>query len=120
MCALPICRVNGYFRGQMRYIGKGVQRLLNRAKCRGAVIRRDAVQALVLVGIKREADVGACCEYSLDALHARRVAYLAELLERPRATFVSAVSKEKVQRRDGTVVTVVSGWWRSWPVGCPA
>lgn len=73
----------------MRYIGKGVQRLLNGAKYHGAVIQRDAVQAPVLARVKREADVGACCENSLDALRARCVACLAELLERPRATFVS-------------------------------
>lgn len=73
----------------MRYVGKGVQRLLNRAKYHGAVILRDAVQAPVLARVKREADVVACCEDSLDALRARCVACLAELLECPRVTVVS-------------------------------
>ncbi len=50
--ALPVCSVNGDFVGQMRYIGKGVQRLLNGAKYHGAVIQRDAVQAPVLARVK--------------------------------------------------------------------
>lgn len=89
MRALPVCRVNGYFRGEMRYIGKGVQCVLNRAKYHGAVIQRDAVQVPVLTRVKREADVVACCQDSLDALRARCVACRAELLERPSATFES-------------------------------
>lgn len=86
---LPVFLVNGDFSCEMWYIGKGVQRLLNGAKYHGAVIQRDAVQAPVLTRVKREADVVACCEDSLDALRTRGVACLAELLERPRATFAS-------------------------------
>lgn len=73
----------------MRYIGKGIQRLLNRAKYYEAVIQRDAVQAPVLTRVKREADVVACRQNSLDTLRARCVACRTELLERPRATFES-------------------------------
>lgn len=88
MRALPVCRINGDFGGKMRYIGKGVQRLLNGTKYHGAVIQRDAVQASVLARVKREADAAACYEDSLDAPRVRCVACLAELLECSRVTVV--------------------------------